>query len=79
MATDMDGRLTPFEDFTAERGRVRGVYRFKPPKAYRGWMAEEFRVEVDLHAWEGRLQGLLRFTSKRPGDLWIVPITLERV
>ena len=79
MATDMDGRLTPFEDFTAEKGKVRGVYRFKPPKAYRGWMAEEFRVEVDLHAWEGRLQGLLRFTSKRPGDLWIVPITLERV
>lgn len=79
MATDMDGRLTPFEEFSAEKGRVRGVYRFKPPKDYRGWMAEEFRVEVDLHAVEGRLQGLLRFTSKRPGDLWVVPITLERV
>jgi CubicO group peptidase (beta-lactamase class C family) len=79
MATDMDGRLRPFEEFSAERGRVRGVYRFKPPKEYQGWMAEEFRVEVDLHAAEGDLRGLLRFTSKRPGDLWLVPITLKRI
>jgi CubicO group peptidase (beta-lactamase class C family) len=59
----MSGETVPLLDFEAHHGRVKGRARFKVPYGYVGWGAEEYEVEFNLKAIEGKLEGLMTLKS----------------
>lgn len=78
-ATDMVGMRHPLEDFRAERGEVKGRYRFKPPEEYALWGAGEFTVELDLYATdEERMRGWMTFIPRRAVGRYTTEIELMR-
>lgn len=61
--TDLNGEAISLSDFEAHRGRVKGRARFKVPYGYIGWGAEEYEVELNLAALEGKLEGNMTLKS----------------
>jgi CubicO group peptidase (beta-lactamase class C family) len=79
-ATDMAGGWHPIDEFRAERGEVRGSYRFKPPEEYALWGAGEFRVELELYATgDDRMRGRMTFIPTRTMGRYTTDVELIKI